>query len=236
MKEIVNADYRTADVFRKWGINYCCSGNVTLAEACASQNVNSDDLQIELSRATTNITIPNTLKFTDWSVDFLIDYIVNIHHAYIRQAGPELQQQLSTFVTSHQKKYPYLSDVKDVAHDLIAELLEHIDTEENIMFPYIRQINYTYTRKEVYGKLFVRTLRKPLSETLDREHSRIYAQLKNLREITSNYNLVEDACTTHSVIYKKLQEFDSDLVHHKHLENNVLIPKAIQLEKELLHL
>jgi len=126
--------------------------------------------------------------------------------------------------------------VLEAFEDLATELKEHMQKEEEVVFPYIKQISSTLKNKEVYGPLFVRLLKKSLNEITVIDHVRIEALVQELRKQTNHYSFPEEACTRHQVIYRQLKEFDSDLVHHKHLENNILFPKGLQLEKELLEL
>jgi regulator of cell morphogenesis and NO signaling len=233
VSEIVRSDYRAADVFKKHGISYCCGGQVALAEACAGKNINYDELVKELQVATRNLSLPNTVQYDKWKMDFLIDYIINIHHAYISAALPLMQANLISFVNSHKKQYPELTEVQKAFEELGALLTTHNLQEEETIFPYIKQIETTHRRKEIYGSLFVRTLRKPLSES-EKEHTKISELLSELRQLTNNYTFPDNACTNHRVVYNKLREFDNDLMQHKHLENNILFPKAIEMERELL--
>ncbi|HUC80472.1 MAG TPA: DUF542 domain-containing protein [Flavisolibacter sp.] len=234
VSQIVRNDYRTADVFKKWGINYCCGGNLPLVEACAIKNIDAESLETDLQAATKTVSIPNALKFAEWPVLFLVDYITYVHHGYVKRVLPLLSQQITSFVPGHIKKYPYLAKVEESFANLAAELLEHTQKEEESIFPYLKQVANTFDRKEVYGSLFVRTMRQPLFEVINREHNRISELLTELREQTNSYSFADSACTNHQVIYHKLKEFDADLVQHKHLENNILYPKALEMEKYLL--
>lgn len=236
VRDIVIEDYRTADVFKKWGINYCCGGNLPLEEACAVQKINRTVLDAELRRATQSYSLPSTTAFAQWPLAFLIDYILHVHHGYLHQVLPSLKTFVSNYIPGHLKKFPHLAGVQETFTNLVAELEEHTTREEESIFPYVKQIINTYTRKEVYGNLFVRTMSKPLADTVQRDHSRIERQLKQLRELTGNYAFAADACTNYQVLYNKLKEFDADLVQHKHLENNILFPKALEMEKALLQL
>jgi regulator of cell morphogenesis and NO signaling len=234
VRDIVIGDYRTADVFRKWGINYCCGGNLPLADACSVQQVSQADVEKDLKQATRNVTLSNSIAFNEWPVPFLTDYILFVHHSYLKAALPALRQLMGSFVPGHLKKYPHLAEVHQTFLDLAEELEEHIREEEDSIFPYVKQINSTYSQKEKYGSLFVRTMRKPLAQTIEKEHGRIVSLLKQLRSQTGHYTFGDDACANYQVIYNKLKEFDADLVQHKHLENNILFPKALEMEKALL--
>lgn len=233
VSEIVRGDYRTADVFKKYGINYCCGGKVSLQEACTQKEVDVDNFIKDLQAATKTVHLSNHIDYNSWSVDFLIDYIVNLHHAYLYKTLPMLQGSIISFVNSHKKTQPELVEIQAVFEKLANLLISHNRHEEEVIFPYIKQIANTYRRKESYGSLFVRTMRKPFS-SIEAEHSQMEELLVELRKLTNNYQFPAEACTNHQVIFGKLGEFDRDLVHHKHLENNILFPKAIAMEKELL--
>ncbi|MGZ3910794.1 MAG: DUF542 domain-containing protein [Flavisolibacter sp.] len=233
ISEMVRSDYRTADVLNKHGINYCCGGNITLAEACTARNIDPVILEEELAQATKTIHLPNSLPYEQWSIDFLIEYIINIHHAYLKQTLPVLEATLVSFVSSHQKQYRELTEVQQTFQTLLPLLSLHQQQEEDIIFPYIRQLANAYRRKESYGSLFVRTLRKPLGR-LEAEFNRVGQLLEQLRSLTHYYIFPENACTRHRVVFQKLQEFDGDLVQHRHLESHYLFPKAIRLEEALL--
>jgi regulator of cell morphogenesis and NO signaling len=122
-----------------------------------------------------------------------------------------------------------------IFQELSAKLIAHNQREEESIFPYIKQIESTYRRKEVYGSLFIRTMRKSLDAILKEDHKKISELLIQLRQTTNNYRFTEKACTNHQVMYHKLRELDNDLTQHMHLENNILYPKAIEMEQELLH-
>lgn len=234
IQDIVRRDYRTADVFTKWGINYCCGVNHNLEQICELQKLDISKVTSDLDRATHTISISNTVNFKEWPIDFLVDYIQNIHHAYLKIAIPDLKTLLRDFVEGHRQKHPYLIHVEETFNDLADEISEHTVHEEESIFPYIKQISSTYKRKEVYGSLFVRTMGKPLNKIVESEHRRISVLLYQLRSETNNYHFNTEACTNHQVIYHKLKELDRDLVQHKYLENNILFPEAMKMEQELL--
>ena len=233
VSDIVREDYRTADVFKKYGINYCCSGQAALIEACALKDIDYNEVVNDLRKATRTICLPSNLLFDNWKIDFLIDYIVNVHHAYLSQVLPEMEVNLISFVNSHTKQYPELERVLKIFQLIVDSLTLHNRHEEEIIFPYIKQMENMHRRKETYGSLFVRTLRKPLNN-IEEEHKKITELLLELRTLTNNYTFPPNACTNHQVVFKKLKEFDDDMIQHKHLENNILFPKAIEMEKELL--
>lgn len=232
--EIVSNDYRAADVFRKYNIEYCCGGKYPLHIACHINGADENQVVKELERATQEINTSNTLNFNDWHIDFLTDYIVNIHHQYLRVALPRLQDYVDRFAEAHRSKYTYLDELQGVVSQLSKTFIPHLQQEEDIIFPYIRQIGHAYYSRESYASLLVRTLRKPVEDIMEHEHDTTGRLLRRMREITNSYLPPENACLSHKVTFSKLKEVDSDITQHLHLENNILFPKAIAMEKELL--
>ena len=236
VSEIVRQDYRTASVFRKHNIDFCCGGKWSLGMVCEMNDLKYESLKAELENATRTIQLSNTLRFDQWRVDFLTEYIINIHHHYLRDSLPKIREYLITFADGHLNKFPYLSEVLKGFNYLYKDIFPHLDQEEEILFPYIRHIAHAYESKESYASLLVRTLRKPVEEVMHHEHESISKTLYQLRELTENYTPPENACVSHRVAFSMLKELDNDLVQHIYLENNILFPKAVEMEKELLAL
>jgi regulator of cell morphogenesis and NO signaling len=230
----VRNNYRAADVFKKWGIDYCCGGDVPLAVACAQHQADPAAVQHELDLLAGNLLSPEIKAAAEWPLEFLIDYLVHVHHAYLKRELPLLRNMLRGFVHSHRQSFPHLREVEDVFNDLAAELADHNQQEEDSIFPYLKQIIGTHRRKETYGSLFVRALGRPLGQKVSADHNRIAALQAHLRTVTNGYHFSDDACISQQVIYQKLKELDENLKVHKHLENNILYPNVLQMEQELL--
>ena len=232
--DIVANDYRTADVFHKYGIEYCCGGKWPLGSVCLGKGLDMQAIRKELDDAVRTVQVANTTDYEEWSVDFLADYVINIHHHYLKNELPEIKDLLHQFVEEHEKKYPQLPDLEKYFLQLYKETFPHLQHEEEIIFPYIRQIAHAYHSRESYASLLIRTLRKPVQEIMAKEHERVSEIICKMRELTNNYMPPRVACISHKVVYYKLKEMDNDLVQHMHLENDILFPKAIAMEKELL--
>jgi regulator of cell morphogenesis and NO signaling len=232
--DIVKKDYRTAEVFRQYGIEFCCGSKFPLQMVCEVKSLPIENVLHDLQNASRVIRISNTIPFNEWEIAFLSDYIVKVHHQYLKQALPSIKEQLQRFVTEHKKKHPYLAEVETLFLGLQKSMMPHLVQEEEIIFPYIRQIAHAYQSNEAYASLFVRTLRKPIEENMKHEHDAQEKILKQLRILTHNYTPPEAACTSHRLVYSLLQELDDDMVQHIYLENDILFPKAIAMEKELL--
>lgn len=234
--EIVRGDYRTADVFRKYSIEYCCGGKFPLHIACQMNGVDEEMLVRELEEATQELNVSNTLNFNEWHIDFLTDYIVNVHHDYLRKALPQLLDYVNRFADGHRSKYGYLDELQKTVVQLHRVFMPHLQQEEEIIFPYIRQIGHAYYSRESYASLLVRTLRKPVEQIMANEHETTYRLIQRLRELTDNYTTPPNPCLSHRVTFAKLKEVDNDLVQHLRLENEILFPRAVAMERELLQL
>jgi regulator of cell morphogenesis and NO signaling len=233
--DIVSNDYRTAEVFQRYGIEYCCGGKWPLETVCMMKGIDLDEIQAALHQATRPLHLPATMPFEQWSVDFLADYIMNIHHHYLRQTLPTFLPVISRFVEEHTKKYPQLHQLQGAYHKLQKEIIPHIEEEESTIFPYIRQLAHAYEDKDPYARLLVKTMRKPIDKMMGHEHVMVSDLLQQFRQLTSYYTPPEKACTSHKVVFSKLKELDNDLSQHVWLENQVLFPKALAMEKDILN-
>ena len=232
--DIVKHDYRTAEIFRKYDIDFCCGGKWPLEMVCQNKNLNIEEVIKGLQKIVTQSASNAALDFDSWDIDFLVDYIYNIHHQYLKKALIETREQVNKFLDEHRTKFPELAELEFIMNRFMKEIPPHMKQEEEIFFPYIKQIHHAYKHRESYARLLIRTLRKPIEEVMLKEHEATGSSLHRLRKITNNYTTPEKACITHKVTFAKLKELDKDLVQHIHLESNILFPKAIKMEQELL--
>jgi regulator of cell morphogenesis and NO signaling len=232
--EIVRENYRTAAIFKKYGIEYCCGGKWPLKLLCESKGVEISDIVSELQEVSRNISVSSRLPFHEWKVDFLTNYIINIHHEYLRRNMPLVKEQLKGFVEEHKKKHPSLIDLQMQFNLLDKVIVPHLKEEEDILFPYIQQVAHAYDSREPYAILLIKTLRKPVESIMNQEHETIRNILLQFRALTDNYTPPKVACTSHRLSYSLLKELDDDLVQHTYLEGDILFPRAIKMENELL--
>ena len=234
VSQLVRADYRRAEVFRKWGINYCCGGNLPLNLVCELQGLDEAAIVSDLENAVRTVQLPANLPYGEWPMDFLISYITHLHHHYLKTTLPGLLKLVQSFAAGHQQQYPYIETVSHHLGQLSNAVLEGIIAEEATLFPYLKRLNNIKERKESYGGLFVRTLKQPLVQEPGASHQRIRSLLTVLRETTDEYSFPDTVCTNHQVIYHNLKELDAQLTHYLYLEKEVLLPKAAAIEAELL--
>jgi len=233
--DIVAKDYRTADVFRNHDIGYCCGGKWPIDMACEMRGINTDKILAELEAVTRTIHVSTQLDFAHWDIDFLIDYITNVHHRYLKISLPETQHVLAEFSKEHDKKFPWLVELGTQFELLAKQLQISMQREEEVLFPYIRQIAHAHQGKEPYAALLVRTLRKPVEETIFHGHETVSGIILSIRKLTHTYNTPENVCISHKVVMAKLKELDNDLMQHLFLEQSILFPRAMAIEKEILH-
>lgn len=234
--DIVTQDYRTSGVFRKYGIDYCCGGKLPLQMVCETRGLDTELIKKELKETLRTIQVSSSTNFNNWSIDFLVDYIIHVHHAYLINNFPDIVDTVERFVEGHKLKYAYLTELRESLLKLRDDVLPHLEKEEKIIFPYIKQIAHAYERHEPYAALLVRTLRKPVENMMDHVYEQIAKSLHQARHLTNNYIPATNACISHKVAFFKLRELDNDLVQHIHLERNILFPRAIAMEKEMLAL
>lgn len=229
--ELVAKDYRKAQVFKKYGLDFCCGGKKSVKAACEEKGIDADKVERELN-AFTDTPAPKTENYDNWGLGFLGDYIVNKHHSYVVESLPALTEYTTKIARVHGERHPELLEVARHFAAVAAELTSHMPKEERILFPYIKQLeeakkNGTKMDRPAFG-----TIQSPIN-MMEMEHEAAGNSMEAIRSLTNNYELPADACATYRVAFSKLQEFEDDLFNHIHLENNILFPKAIALEKEL---
>jgi len=234
VSEIVTHDYRTADVFRKYGIDFYSGDKWSLGRICEAKYIDLGKIKKELEDCIRTVCLPSSLKFDEWNIDFLTDYIINVHHQYLKKALPEARDYLANLVSEEQNDISGLADLFKIFTELSNDMFPHLQQEETIIFPYIKQISHAYYNKESYAGLLVRTLRKPVENVMQHEHESVNRFLRQMRKYTDYYTVPGQASISQQVTFLKLLEIDNDLVQHLHLENDVLFPRAIALETELL--
>jgi regulator of cell morphogenesis and NO signaling len=230
--EIVAGNYRKAEVFKKYGIDFCCGGKKTLAQVCQTNGLDPEQVQIDLN-VEDEQTIGSSQNYNNWDVTFLADYIVNTHHNYIRKTIPIVYEYMDKVVKVHSNKNPEVIEIAELFLSLANELSSHMVKEENVLFPYIKQLISVQRGESRFELPSIGKVEAPVKR-MEHEHEIVGMLLKQINELTNNYTPPQNACTTFKVLYSILKEFESDLHQHIHLENNILFPKAIKTEKELL--
>jgi regulator of cell morphogenesis and NO signaling len=235
LSEIVIRYPASAAVFEKYHLDFCCGGKKNLSDACREQGLALDFVQHELEQIEAENSNRNgKIEFKDMEPNLLIDYIESNHHAYVRKAVPLIQQRLVKVVKAHGQKHKELVEIAELFEDVTEEMALHMQKEEKTLFPYIREIAETVKNSGKYTRPGFVTIRNPIS-VMEFEHERAGTAMKNICRISGFYEPPADACTTYRLCLTELDEFERDLHKHVHLENNILFPKAVQIENILIH-
>ncbi|MEO6734079.1 MAG: iron-sulfur cluster repair di-iron protein [Ferruginibacter sp.] len=228
--EIAAKDLRKAAIFKKYGIDFCCGGKKTVKEACAEKGLDVTKIEQELQQTDKNFTT-RPLPYGDWTLDFLADYIVNTHHSYVKKTLPDLRQYAAKVAGVHGNHHPELLRILQLVEEVNAELTAHLVKEEKILFPYIKELVTATNNAQPLQEARFGTVQNPI-DIMEAEHELVGKNLAEIRTITNNFSIPEDACASYSLLYRILEEFEDDLHTHVHLENNILFPKALKLEQK----
>ncbi len=229
--EIATKDLRKAEIFKKYGLDFCCGGKKTLKQACAEKGLDAAAIEQELAQTNISANL-RPLPYNDWSIDFLADYIQNMHHGYVRKTLPEIRSYAAKVAAVHQQEHPELIQIAELVEEIHEELSAHMVKEEKVLFPYVKElVKAKANTQPLYAAQFG-TVQNPIN-MMEMEHEMVGKNLEQIRLLSKNYALPADACASYKLLFSLLNEFESDLFIHIHLENNILFPKALQLEKQL---
>ena len=229
--QIAVKDLRKAQVFKKYGLDFCCGGKKTVKEACAEKGLDVTRVEQELQQAD-KMPSSRPVPYGDWSLDFLSDYIVNTHHSYVQKSLPDLLMYAEKVKSVHGNQHPELIRINQLVTEINAELGAHMIKEEKVLFPYIKALVAAKDNTQPLQAAHFGTVQNPIN-MMEMEHELVGKNLEEIRELSKNYALPEDACASYSLLYRMLEEFEEDLHLHVHLENNILFPKALEIEKQL---
>ncbi len=232
LAQIVSKDSRAAAVFEKYQLDFCCNGAKPFEEACMEQGLNSTEILSEIDN-THNGAGENSLRFNGWELDFLVDYIINNHHHYVRQAIPVISAHSTKVASVHGKIHPETVEMARIFSSVYKELKQHLMKEEELLFPYIKFLVKVKNNLSSYERPFFGTIANPI-KMMEAEHLSAGNGMFAIRKLTDNYSIPLDACNTYAVYLKELKEFEEDLHKHVYLENSILFPKAVELEEKLI--
>jgi regulator of cell morphogenesis and NO signaling len=231
LADIVTADARAAAVFDRAGLDYCCHGHQTLAEAASERGLALEPVLTEI--AALGPSSPETRAFSEAAdLDGLTEHIVDKHHRYVRETAPVLEQWLGKLVSRHGERHPELAEVQRTFAAVADELRKHMMKEENILFPYIDALAAAARNAGRLPASPFGTILNPI-RIMEEDHRQAGDHVERLRNLTNAYAPPPDGCATYRLCYEELGRFAADLHRHVHLENNVLFPRAAELEQRL---
>ena len=225
--DFVAEDYRTAKVFEKYGIDFCCGGRVTLAASCAEKNIGLDSISKDLD-AVKNEPVDRGQNYSSWALPFLADYIVNTHHAYLKENDEQIAAYALKIAGVHGAHHPEVIEIATIFDRIAADMVAHLKEEEEVFFPALKRADTARIAGNTTDEKDLETIRESLRK-LHREHEEIGDAVHTIRRLSKEYAIPADVCNTFMITYQKLKEFEDDLHKHVHLENNILFKKASEL-------
>jgi regulator of cell morphogenesis and NO signaling len=221
-------------IFQSLGIDFCCGGKKPLAEACAAKGLDAPTVA-KMIEAAEAIAGPSGVTVSGPVVDAnamtltaLCDHIENTHHAYIKAELPRLGMMWAKIAGKHGDHHPWAVEVRDVFMGLFEEMTSHMHKEERILFPAIRAIERGQSGGTCFG-----SVANPI-RVMEAEHDGAGDALARMRDLSANYTPPQGACPTFRAALDGLAQLEADMHQHVHKENNVLFPKAIEIERQVL--
>ena len=225
--EIVAGDYRTAKVFESHKIDFCCGGNVALAEACKTKGIDLATITRELD-AVKSEPVERSQNYASWELPFLADYIINAHHTYLKENTGQIAVYAHKIAAVHGAHHPEVIEIATIFDRIATDMEAHLREEEEVFFPAIKRAHATRKAGSAPAAKDIETIKISLRE-LSHEHEVIGDAIHTIRHLAKEYAIPGDVCNTFVVTYQKLKEFEDDLHKHVHLESNILFLKAAQL-------
>ena len=220
-------------VFEKAGIDYCCGGQRSLADACASAGVTVAEMMNSLEFAKSSPAPAEEPNFLCATLAEIIDHIVTTHHVFTKTELQRLRALIEKVHGVHGDNHPELAQLRSLFQSLSSELEPHMLKEEMVLFPYIVRLETaTQHQQSVSAPPFV-TVANPVRMMM-LEHEAAGYLLEKMRKLTNDYNAPADACFSFKTLYEALPALEKDLHQHIHVENNILFPRAVEMEGQLV--
>ena len=232
LAQIVNSNHKAASVFEKYHLDFCCKGKRSLEQACTEQELAVSLVTQELDTIFSNENNSTVIDFSKLNMAQLCDYIVQTHHAYVKNEMPQIIAYLEKVSSKHGDRHPELYKIFQTFSAVKEEMEGHIKKEELVLFPRIKELQKLADDENAQLQLNIGYLQSPIT-VMEQEHDHAGNLLNDIRIFSNDYTPPQDACTTYRLCFAALNAFELDLHQHVHLENNVLFPKAIEIFKDL---
>jgi regulator of cell morphogenesis and NO signaling len=233
VRELAIGNANATRIFEKMKIDYCCGGNKSLEEACATAGVEVAELERLFAQATEfDAPLNGLLDFQNLTVTDLIGHILAKHHVYTKEEMARLQPLIEKVIGAHGENHPELRHIGELFQRLCADLTPHMFKEEKVLFPYIVELEASVTQNRPVPFAPFGTVSNPVRMMM-MEHDTAGDLLRELRALSSDYEVPADGCISYQTLYQALEAFEQDLHQHIHLENNILFPRAMEMENKL---
>ena len=229
VREIALESPMTTRIFEEYHIDYCCGGRKPLAEACAAVGVDPAVLQKRLEEILASPDPNARYQPENATPSELISHIVSTHHVFTVEETARLRPLMEKVVHKHGESHPELLELREVFANLVDSLIPHMQREENVLFPYIQQLEAAVNSGSAPPLPHFGTVENPVRMMM-RDHEGDGLRLGRIRHLTNHFTAPEGACPSFTALYAGLHDLERDLHRHIHLENNVLFPAAVELE------
>jgi regulator of cell morphogenesis and NO signaling len=216
-------------VLEKWQIDYCCKGHRSVTEACADAGVTVSELMSEIGDGRKPDAASN---LQNEKLSVIQKYVVDTHHVFTRNIMETIVQLADKVAMRHGPRHPEVMGVQTIAHRLYDDLIPHMLKEEQVLFPYIENLENAIDAGDAAPTPFFATVQNPIRMMMA-EHDAVGDLLVEARQVTSEYKLPEDACLSFRALYERLMDIEQDLHQHIHIENNLLFPRAASMEESV---
>ncbi len=230
--ELVGERIGRASLFEKLGVDFCCNGHNLLPVACEKAGVELENVCSLLEQSDLAAEATNETDWTSISATELADHIVSTHHAYLKEALPQVERLVEKVARVHGGNHPELVSMREVYAGLKQELDTHMMKEEQILFPMIKALEKAVKEQSKPEAFHCGSVNNPI-RMMEHEHDIAGNALRQLRELSKDYLLPEGACNTYQLLFNQLQELEKDLHIHIHKENNILFPAGSKMEQQL---
>jgi regulator of cell morphogenesis and NO signaling len=232
IREIVSKQSSAAAILQRFEIDLCLHAEESLKQACANLQLSIDQVLEKLSEAEEKENGDLRTNVAGYSLSRLIQHVVRTHHQYVRSELPRLAEMANKLVGEHGDGAPELKQVENLINALHAELLAHICKEEQVLFPFIAQLDQEPEGRVTLNGACFETVTQPVSKMV-REHQSVENLAAEMRTLTNGFSVPAWACPTYIALYAGLNQFDADLRQHLHVESEILFPRAIEMESAL---
>lgn len=228
VKEIALSNQEARRVLEDAGVDYCCGGGKSLQNACLHAGVTAEQI-LERLRQNSELVGPGDLEWASAPLADLTRHIRERHHQYVRDAIPRLRGLLAKIREKHGRKHREIEEIEKLFGEVAREMTAHTQKEEQILFPYIDALGRSANGNGSVEPPFFQTVRNPIHAMM-KEHDSAGELVRQIRKASNDYKAPADACTSYQATYQELRQFEEDLHLHVHLENNILFPRAVELE------
>jgi len=232
VKDIALSNPAARQILEDAGLDYCCGGGKSLHEACLHADVPAREILNRLRENSKHVS-PDEANWTSAPLSDLTRHVLERHHRYVREAIPRIRALLDKVGAKHGERHPEITGIQTLFIEVGQEMIMHMQKEEQILFPYIDALAKARSAHSSLEPPFFQTVRNPIQAMME-EHDAAGELVKQIRKASSEYTPPADACTSYKALYQDLREFEADLHQHVHLENNILFPRAVEMETAVI--